>query len=252
MTFTAKTPKIQQLADLFPKTIEQLETIFLAETCIYIDRANVLWWQMKLGRHIDPKRLYQLLRSFSSIKDIRRYFWTLTWDKDSEKNIAQMIATWYKVSTKPVKIMYHSLDMTSIDEKSPDILKGYITKWLLHHLEQDNICVFNKELKKLNAKWIYKIEEKKCNFDVEIGVDMILDYERLSLTAYILWSWDSDFTDIVKKLITEWKKVFIFSTTQRVSKELSESGAFIFDIQKIREFICRNKEMSSQLDKKLL
>ena len=42
MTFTAKTPKIQQLADLFPKTIEQLETIFLAETCIYIDRANVL------------------------------------------------------------------------------------------------------------------------------------------------------------------------------------------------------------------
>jgi uncharacterized LabA/DUF88 family protein len=79
----------------------------------------------------------------------------------------------------------------------------------------------------------------------------MLDDERMGMNyykSYILRSGDSDFTDIVQKLISQGKQVCIFSTTKRVSRELASSGAFIFDIQKIRDFICRNREISTLLD----
>ena len=93
------------------------------------------------------------------------------------------------------------------------------------------------------------IEEKKCNFDVEIGVDMMLDAERIiDADTYILWSGDSDFADIVHYLLHKGKKVYIFCTSKRVSKELAASKAIIFDIQKIRDFICWDREMKCTID----
>lgn len=248
MAFTPKTPKIQQLAEMNPDRIQELDLIFGDKTNIYVDWANVVGWQPKLWRHIDPRRLYQFLRSFSAIDKIRWYFGTLVWDNDSEKNIAKVRSYGYLVTTKPVKIMHHSVDVSSLaQDDAPDILKSFLTKWLLHHLPTESIRILNQELEKINQQGTFKIEEKKCNFDVEIGVDMILDDERSPIKdyykTYILWSGDSDFTDIVQKLILQGKRVFIFATTQRVSKELAESGAYIFDIQKIREFICWTREM---------
>jgi len=53
------------------------------------------------------------------------------------------------------------------------------------------------------------------------------------------------------KLLKAGKKVFLFATARRVSRELSElrkEGLVIFDIQKIRNFICWNKEIKSKRD----
>ncbi len=50
---------------------------------------------------------------------------------------------------------------------------------------------------------------------------------------------------------TNIKKVILFATAGKVSKELSgltSSGLIIFDIQKIKEFICWNKEVQSKRD----
>ena len=86
---------------------------------------------------------------------------------------------------------------------------------------------------------------------MEIGVDMLLDCERNSAEAFILWSGDSDFADPIEKLIIAGKKVILFATARKVSKELSAlvaKGLLIFDIQKIQEFICWNSELIRKKD----
>jgi uncharacterized LabA/DUF88 family protein len=71
---------------------------------------------------------------------------------------------------------------------------------------------------------------------------MLLDYERNDIDTFILWSGDSDFASPVKQLLDDGKKVIIFSTTRRVSTELAATGARIFEIKKIKEFICWAKK----------
>lgn len=87
--------------------------------------------------------------------------------------------------------------------------------------------------------------------NVEIGRDMFLDFERNNIDNFILWSGDSDFAGPVSQLIKDKKKVVIFATARRVSVELSETKAPIFDIQKIRNFICRSNQIQEEVKKKL-
>jgi len=57
------------------------------------------------------------------------------------------------------------------------------------------------------------------------------------------------FPDSVEKLISAGKKVVLFATARKVSRELSalrEKGLMIYDIQKIRDFICWKKELKMQ------
>ncbi len=102
----------------------------------------------------------------------------------------------------------------------------------------------------MNTQGIYFIEDRKCNFDVEIGRDMLIDYERNHVDTFVLWSGDSDFADPIAQLIEDGKNVRLFAIPRRVATELSmlrEKGLFIFDIQKIRDFICWKSELSKDL-----
>ena len=88
------------------------------------------------------------------------------------------------------------------------------------------------------------IKVLKCNFDVEIGRDMLLDYGQDNIDNFVLWSGDSDFADPIQQLYDDGKKVMIFAVARRISVELGQSKAGIFDIRKIKEFICRSKELN--------
>lgn len=70
---------------------------------------------------------------------------------------------------------------------------------------------------------------------------MLIDY-RNDIETFVLWSGDSDFADPVNQLLKDKKNVVIFATARRVSTELAETRARIFDIKKIKEFICWSKE----------
>ncbi len=92
----------------------------------------------------------------------------------------------------------------------------------------------------MNKQGITHLERMKCNFDVEIGRDMLLDHVVNMIEGFSLWSGDSDFADPVAQLLRDGKKATLFATARRVSSELSElanSGLAIYDIKKIREFI---------------
>lgn len=250
--FKPQTTKISELAKQFPGVIKELEKILSGSTNIYIDYANVIHWQDKLGWHIDEKRLRQFLRSFNTVKDIKIYSGTLMGDAHSEEWVRNIQAMGgYTLKTKPVKIMKASIDVSSVPLNSPVLLERFIKKSLLSKLNIKTVEFLNGQLQDLNKQGVLLIEERKCNFDVEIGRDMLLDFKQNNLDDFILWSGDSDFADPVQQLIRDGKKVFIFATVRRVSAELANAGAPIFDIMKIKEFICWWREVPQSVKSKL-
>lgn len=246
--FKPKTDKIAKMATVFPRVIRELQSLLNGKTCMYIDYANVRPWSEKLKWHIDLVRLKQFLDSFDNIGDVSFYSGTLEGDSKSEDEIKDIQDRFYRLRTKPVKIMNFSIDVSgiaSMDEKS--LLEQFVRRCLLRKYNPETVEYLNKRFQDMNKLGEFSIEDRKCNFDVEIGVDMLLDAEKNKFETCVLWSGDSDFHDPLKKLISEKKKVILFATARRVAKELNDlkiDGLIIFDIQKIRDFICWKRETS--------
>ena len=249
--FTPKTERIENIATNKREVIKQLEGIFNGKTRVYIGYANVRPWSEKLGWHINLKRLKQFLDSFSAIEAVNFYNGYLAGNERSEKEKTEAEDNKYFLRTKPVKIMQLSINISSILPDSTVLVSQFIRRALLKKYEITTIEYLNERFKDMNKRGEYFIEDMKCNFDVEIGVDMLLDCERNNAEIFILWSGDSDFADSVEKLISAGKKVILFATARKVSKELSalaDKGLMIFDIQKIRDFICWKKELERKGD----
>lgn len=236
--FNPKTIKIEDISKNNEQVIKDLESVFQGKTNVYIDYANVLGWEDKLGWSIDIRRLKQFLDSFETINSVNFYYGTLTSDVRSENLIKDIQGHGYNLKTKPVKIMRLSLDVSSVPSNSPTILQNFISKSLLRKFNIETIEYLNNKIKELNNQGTKYIEVRKCNFDVEIGRDILVDSSQNGIDSFVIWSGDSDFSDPVIQLFKESKNVTIFATARRISRELSQTGARIFDIQKIREFIC--------------
>lgn len=249
--FQAKTDRIAKLVDIYPDRIKELSVIFHKKTNVYLDWNNMFHWSSKLNWHIDVKRLKQFLSSFTTIHAVNLYTGVLKGDDGSERFAANAQSYDYVVITKPVKIMHLSTDVSSIPPNSPTVLENFIKKPLLNKLNIETIEFLNAKLKELYDQGTKYLEVRKCNFDVEIGRDMLLDFERNSIDTYILWSGDSDFADPVTQLMKDKKNVFIFATSRRVSVELQETDVPVFDIQKIRNFICEPSEIQPEIRGKL-
>ncbi len=249
--FKPKTPRILSLSQVLAHRIQQLEGIFSGTTKVYIDYANVRPWSEKLGWHVDLKRLKQLLDSFDTISEIRIYNGTLIGDAKGEELNSEIESFGYTLVTKPVKIMKKSIDVSSVPATSDYILRSFVRMPLLRQFKIETIEYLNQQLRALNRQGMYDLEDRKCNFDVEIGRDMLLDFEKNEAESFILWSGDSDFADPIEQLLRDKKRVCLFATSGRVASELNalkEKGLEIYDIQKIREFICWKREMTVKVN----
>lgn len=247
--FAPKTDRIKNIAQDKQEVIKQLESIFNGKTRVYIDYANVRPWSEKLGWHVEIKRLKQFLDSFEGIETVNFYNGYLAGNERSENEKKEAEDAKYILRTKPVKIMKFSINMSSILPDSTVLLGQFIKRSLLKKYDITTIEYLNQRFKDMNKKGDYYIEDMKCNFDVEIGVDMLIDCERNKAQNFVLWSGDSDFADPIEKLMAAGKKVFLFATTRKVSRELSalvDKGLMIFDIQKIRDFICWKKQITQK------
>lgn len=245
--FQAKTKKIELLGQLFPSRIKELEGLLDNSTSVYIDYANVRPWSDRLGWHVEPDRLKQFFDSFNTVKSVKIYNGILIGDEKSEKMHKDLLSAYGTgYVNKPVKVMRKSIDVTSISSTSADILKNFIRPTLLLNLTVQDIQDLNWKLKQLNDKGKKYIEDRKCNFDVEIGRDMLLDYATGNLECFVLWSGDSDFAGPIEQLLRDGKKVILFATARKVASEINDlvpQGLLIFDIQKIKNFICWKREM---------
>lgn len=137
-----------------------------------------------------------------------------------------------------------SIDVTGIPKDSPVVLNNFIKHDLVRQLKVEAIEYLNTQLLELNQAGKTHLQVKKCNFDVEIGRDMLMDFERNGTETFVLWSGDSDFAEPVMQLMHDGKKVVIFGTVRRISVELSQTQAPIFDISKIRDFICVPRDLT--------
>jgi len=252
--FNPKTPKIEKIGKIHNTTIEKLEELFENNVYMYIDYANIRPLSNKLKWHIGTKRLKQFLDSFDNIKYTKFYQGTLQGNEQSEKEIKNLKKLEekdkFKLITKPVKIMRLSIDATSISVDSPALLNQFIRRALMKKYDIEIIEYLNKKFIEMNDIGINYIKDRKCNFDVEIGVDMLLDYERSdNIDTFVLWSGDSDFADPLKKLLKNNKKVILFATAGRIARELNalkELGLHIFDIADLKEFICWTREQEKK------
>jgi len=246
--FKPKTKLIGKITEEKKEVIKQLEVIFDKKTRVYIDYANVRPWSVRLMWHIDLARLKAFLGSFDTIESVNFYNGYLAGDERSEKEKTLAENCKYVLRTKPVKKMYFSIDASSVSSDSTALLNQFIRRALLKKYEISTVEYLNERFKDMNKKGEYFIEDRKCNFDVEIGIDMLLDCERNSAENFVLWSGDSDFADPIKKLLGAGKKVFLFATARKVARELSaltNEGLIIFDIQKINTFICWKDELNN-------
>ncbi len=246
--FNPQKQEIIKLAQGNQKFIQQLETLLVGRVNMYIDYANVRPWAVRLNWHIDLKRLKPFLDSFNNISAVKFYYGTLKGDMLSEQMIQQAQKLGYQVRTKPVKIMKLSIDVSSIDPQSPTLLRNFIRQSLLKKYDVATIEQLNLKFKEMNLAGTFWLEDRKCNFDVEIGRDMVVDLERNQTDCFVLWSGDSDFHDPIQEILSKGKKVILFATTRTVSSELNAlraQGLFIFDIRKIKDFICWKREIGA-------
>ena len=244
--FHTENQDLQKLSKENPEAIKQLESLFQGRVNVYIDYANVRPWADKLGWHVDMKRLKNFYRAFDNVGDLKVYYGTLKGNPDSEKNIAEWKKFGYIVRTKDVKIIKLFINASSISPQSPDILRNFVRAPLLRKWDVETIEHLNRKFAEMNKRGINYFEDRKCNFDVEIGRDMTLDRERDAADCFVLWSGDSDFHDPLNEILSSGKKAILFATARAVSKELNElrsKGLFIFDIKKIKEMICWRKEL---------
>ncbi len=245
--FTPKTKRIEKLAELYPEIISDLECIFDKPTNIYIDWQNVIHWQKKLRWNFDLKRIKRFFDSFDNIKTVKIYTGTLEGNDKSEQNIPDLESWGYVVITKPVKKMKLSVDTSSVSDNSPTLLQQFIKKSLLDTLDISTIISLNKKLSELNEKNILFLTEEKCNFDVEMGRDLLKDFEFNGIENFILWTTDSDFEDPIKQIRDDGKKAIIFAFSGKVAPELDGTGVYVFDIKKIKEFVCWSKHLPKDI-----
>lgn len=110
-------------------------------------------------------------------------------------------------------------------------------KSFLRYLDAINIEPITKVLKSIKEK---KKIIYKSNFDVEMTMDILL--ERQSYDVCILFSGDSDFHALVKKLHDYGKSVIVWSTRKMISWELKlEADKYIF-IEDLKDKIDRSKK----------
>jgi uncharacterized LabA/DUF88 family protein len=75
------------------------------KSIVFIDWANVHGWEKSLKRELDPAKIFEYLKAYEKIEDIRLYFGTDTHQK-SVDFLASAEKMGYNVITKPVKYIF--------------------------------------------------------------------------------------------------------------------------------------------------
>lgn len=167
---------------------------------VYIDGANMFYSQKKLGWFIDWMKIKDYLREKWDILEIRYY----TGIKHEDEKMASFLRYLDNIRITPIT-------------KSVKVIK----------LSNDH-----------PLKEFYDYSDiYKSNCDVEMTTDILL--ERATLDNIILFSGDSDFQYLIKKLKNLGKKVIVFSSRKTISWEIKlEASEYIY-LEDIKDQIIR-------------
>jgi len=172
------------------------------KTKIYIDGANVFYTQKKLGWSIDWKKMKGYIEPSREVVEWRYYVGVKEGDEKMQKYLRYLDAIGFNLFTKALK----------------------------------KIRIYDNEIlfKTYKTNFIYK-----SNVDVEITTDILLDKARIG--EIIIFTGDSDFRYLVKKLKDVGEKVVIFSSKKTISWELKLEASDVIYLEDIKEHVARRE-----------
>lgn len=177
---------------------------------VYLDLTNMLHWQDALGWKFRIEDVISQLFSFHNIKEIKVYYGKNERDpKNSEAFHNRIRKTGAILRTKPEKFISKSI--------KEEMFFQHKTLTLFDKSIKDKIQGLIEELQKAGMT---AIEEPKCNFDVEIAMDILDDAEEF--TSILLFSGDSDLRSPLQRLKVKGKKIGIVGVRGKVARELHE------------------------------
>jgi uncharacterized LabA/DUF88 family protein len=183
------------------------ETLIMA----YLDLSNMMYWQDVLGWKFRIEDIVAQLHSFVNIKEVKIYFGRNEYDEESRKNAdvleKRILKTGAILRTKPVKYIKKTPREALLFKRS--------TRNLFNADIQDKLSELINRIKKCG---LTTVNEPKCNFDVEIAMDMMDDTDKM--TAAMLFSGDSDLVAPLERLKVKNKKIFVVGVRGMVADEL--------------------------------
>ena len=206
---------------------------FSKETSLiaFLDLTNMFHWQDTLKWNFSIYQVIEQLLSVKSVKEVRIYYGLNTRELQKSDNFHQRLRkTGAIVISKPVKWI------------KKEITKGLFVKPSTLGLFDGNAHTKLDELITYLQQQGIVIEEPKCNFDVEMALDMLDAMERIS--GILLFSGDSDMKEPLERLKLKGKDIYIFGVRGQVAKELWQACSKYIDFGKWYQGIRKRKTRS--------
>ncbi|MDP2629861.1 MAG: NYN domain-containing protein [Candidatus Uhrbacteria bacterium] len=173
----------------------------LSKTKVYIDGSNVFYTQKKLGWSFDWVKFRKIIENDHDVVEWKYYVGLKDDDEKMSSYLRYLSAIGFTTITKPLK----------------------------------KIRIGNNDVRsQINNSFIYK-----ANFDVEITADILLD--KSNIREIILFSGDSDFEYLVRRLKDAGVKTCIFSSRKTISWELKLVAGGVVYFESMRALIERAK-----------
>ena len=184
------------------KWINQEAAIFA-----YLDLTNMFHWQNVLGWKFRIEDVIGQLFTFQNIKEIKVYYGKNERDlKNSEAFHNRIKKTGAILKAKPMKFIPKTIEESMFFQRKTltlfdDGIKNKIQE-LITELQKSGIV----------------IEEPKCNFDVEMAMDILDDADKL--TAVMIFSGDSDLKEPLERFKVKGKRIGVVGVRGNVATEL--------------------------------
>lgn len=173
----------------------------------YLDLTNMFHWQKILKWNFRVEDVVSELYKIKSIKEVKIYYGLNERDKNTSHAFHRRIRKSGAVlKTKPVKFIRKSIDEALLFKKS--------TRSLFNETINEKMRPLIEELQKFGTF----VEEPKCNFDVEIAMDIMDDVEKVS--GIVLFSGDSDLAGPLERIKLKGKKIYIVGVRNMTAGEL--------------------------------
>ena len=207
------------------------------KTLVCIDWANVYGWQENLDWKISTDKLIEYLLSYKEIFKINFYFGTdIT--KESQDFISSLQKKEEKeerfsVITKEVKYVPVDLDRSYLKSRINNIKKTILAM----DLRKQNID--GSHVKELENLLSQPLRRRKCDFDIEIALDVFRNLENFD--SFVLFSGDGDYKPLVQYCIENKKQAIIVAQPGSLGKEyrIIPLGLYICNVRKLRDFISK-------------
>jgi uncharacterized LabA/DUF88 family protein len=206
---------------------------FPKETSViaFLDLTNMFHWQDILKWNFSVYQVIEQLLSIKSVKEVRVYYGLNTRELQKSENFHQRIRkTGAIVISKPVKWIKKEITKSLfVKPATLDLFNGNA------HNKLDELITY------LQQQGIV-IEEPKCNFDVEMALDMLDTIDKV--LGILLFSGDSDMKEPLERLKLKGRHIYIFGVRGLVAKELWQVKPEYIDFGKWYQGIRKRKTRS--------